>query len=134
MSVFLISSEGWPGLKAAEKAISSNSASLDIIEIAIREVEAEKSVVSVETGGWPNMIGEMELDASIMNGRMQMKNMELPLVLVREKWLGGVTILAIDKEGNHFVLAVGTNGGKEYFVQSDGMEKCEKREAELFPI
>ena len=308
MSVFLISSEGWPGIQAAEKAIGAHGASLDIIEAAIREVEAETSIVSVGTGGWPNMIGKMELDASIMNGRTLaagavgalkgfihpisvarqvmeglphillvgegasrfaeecgaekgenltdsaskgyqnwVKNnvtendkpdwpevsllpysekptdpektggtvcamciddnghmtvgvstsgwawkypgrlgdtpligsggyadekygaaacigsgemairagtaravvlylkmgLSLPdackeaaadLMALKGGWLGGVTILAIDKNGNHFVLAVGTGGDREYFVQGDGMEKCEKREAELFPI
>ncbi len=308
MSVFLINSEGWPGLRAAEEAIDEHRSSVDIIEAAIREVESETSVVSVGTGGWPNMIGEMELDASVMNGRtleagavgaikgyihpisVARQVMErLPHILLvgegasrfadecgaetgdsladsaskgyrnwvndnvsdtdktnwpevsllpysekptdpektggtvcalciddngncsvgvstsgwawkypgrlgdspqigsgcyadekygaaacigsgemairagtarsvvlylkmglslydacreaaadlaalKSGWLGGVTILAIDKNGDHFVLAVGEAGGKVYYVQSDGMEKCEKREAEIFPL
>jgi L-asparaginase len=41
---------------------------LDAIEAGIRLVEADLSVRTVGRGGWPNLIGEVELDACVMDG------------------------------------------------------------------
>lgn len=57
----------WPGLKRGGEVAGGSA--LDIVEQMIRPVEAEPSVHSVGLGAWPNMAGELELDASIMNGR-----------------------------------------------------------------
>jgi len=42
---------------------------LDAVERVIREVEADPAEHTVGVGGWPNLAGEVELDASIMDGR-----------------------------------------------------------------
>jgi L-asparaginase / beta-aspartyl-peptidase len=42
---------------------------IDAVEAVIREVEADTREHSVGVGGWPNLVGEVELDASIMEGR-----------------------------------------------------------------
>lgn len=42
---------------------------IDAVEAVIREVEADSREHSVGVGGWPNLVGEVELDASIMHGR-----------------------------------------------------------------
>ena len=41
---------------------------LDAVETVVRGVEADESEHSVGLGGYPNLIGEVELDASIMEG------------------------------------------------------------------
>jgi L-asparaginase len=41
---------------------------LDAIEAGIRIVGANSSVRTVARGGWPNLIGAIELDASVMDG------------------------------------------------------------------
>lgn len=41
---------------------------LDALESGIRAVESDPEVHSVGPGSWPNMLGELELDAAIMNG------------------------------------------------------------------
>jgi L-asparaginase / beta-aspartyl-peptidase len=41
---------------------------LDAVERVIREVESDPAEHSVGVGGWPNLVGEVELDASIMQG------------------------------------------------------------------
>ena len=56
------------------------------------------------------------------------------LVALKGSWLGGVTISAIDKTGDHYVLAVGESGGTTYYVQSADMNRCEKREGDVFPL
>ena len=40
----------------------------DVLEGCLREIEADQTVDSAGYGGFPNIIGEMELDASCMNG------------------------------------------------------------------
>jgi L-asparaginase / beta-aspartyl-peptidase len=42
---------------------------LDAVERVIRGVEADPEEHTVGVGGWPNLAGEVELDASIMDGR-----------------------------------------------------------------
>ena len=68
MKLILTNSEAWPGLDTAAALGNSGSSGLDIIEAAIREIEAEPEVHSVGRGAWPNAVGEHELDASIMDG------------------------------------------------------------------
>jgi N4-(beta-N-acetylglucosaminyl)-L-asparaginase len=40
----------------------------DVLEGCLREMEADEKIDSVGYGGFPNIVGEMELDASFMNG------------------------------------------------------------------
>ena len=47
----------------------TGGSALDAVERIIREVESDTREHTVGTGGWPNLVGEVELDASIMSGR-----------------------------------------------------------------
>ena len=40
----------------------------DVLEGYLREIEEDERIDSVGYGGFPNILGEMELDASFMNG------------------------------------------------------------------
>jgi beta-aspartyl-peptidase (threonine type) len=40
----------------------------DVLEGCLREIEADDKVDTVGYGAFPNLLGEMELDASCMNG------------------------------------------------------------------
>ena len=53
---------------AALAVLQSGGPALDAVETGIRAVEQEPSVRTVGVGGAPNRLGEMELDASIMEG------------------------------------------------------------------
>jgi L-asparaginase / beta-aspartyl-peptidase len=64
----LVSSEGKYGIDAGVEALRRGASSLDVIEAAIRPVEVAPECRSVGLGGWPNLTGEAELDASIMDG------------------------------------------------------------------
>lgn len=68
MAVMLTNAEGWPGLKSGVRLIGEGAAALDVVEQMIRDTEAEPEVHSVGLGSWPNAAGELELDASIMDG------------------------------------------------------------------
>jgi beta-aspartyl-peptidase (threonine type) len=49
--------------------LRNGGSALDAVECVIRDVETDPSEHSVGVGGWPNLVGEVELDASIMDGR-----------------------------------------------------------------
>lgn len=67
-SVVLANGEGGVGVQTAVDAIRSGRPVLDAIEAGIRVVELDPSVRTVGFGGAPNVLGEMECDASIMCG------------------------------------------------------------------
>ncbi len=69
MRIILTNSVGGVGMPAAVAALRAGRPALDVIEAGIRPVELEPTVNSVGRGGWPNLLGEVELDACIMDGR-----------------------------------------------------------------
>ncbi len=69
MRVVLANGEGGVGIEAAVAALRDGRSALDAVEQGIRPVELDPRVRSVGVGGWPNLLGEVELDASIMDGR-----------------------------------------------------------------
>ncbi|MDZ4786920.1 MAG: N(4)-(beta-N-acetylglucosaminyl)-L-asparaginase [bacterium] len=66
--IILTNDEGASGLPISVHALKDGKSTLDAIEAGIRFVELDPKVRCVGFGGAPNMLGEMELDASIMNG------------------------------------------------------------------
>jgi beta-aspartyl-peptidase (threonine type) len=57
------------GFAAGMRVLRRGGAAIDAVEAAIRRVEANPRDHSVGYGGLPNILGEVELDASIMDGR-----------------------------------------------------------------
>ncbi len=56
-------------LPAAMKILKQGGSAVDAVEAAIRLVEQDPEEHSVGVGGWPNLLGVVELDASIMDGQ-----------------------------------------------------------------
>ena len=67
--LIIASSNSAIGIEAAMRALSKGGSALDAVEIGIRLVEANPDEHSVGYNGYPNILGELELDASIMDGR-----------------------------------------------------------------
>jgi len=65
----IASSNGAIGIEQAMQALKNGGSALDAVEIGIRAVEANPDEHSVGYDGYPNILGELELDASIMDGR-----------------------------------------------------------------
>lgn len=63
------SENGRFGAIAAMKHLQEGGSALDAVEIACRVVEDDPEEHSVGYSGLPNILGEVELDASIMDGR-----------------------------------------------------------------
>ena len=69
MSVLLANSVATSGLDKTISLLKNNSTSLDAIEAGIRLVESDPNAGWVGYGGHPNLLGIVELDAGIMDGK-----------------------------------------------------------------
>ncbi len=63
------SANGRVGIVEAMSVLRRGRTALDAVEAGVRAVESNPDDHSVGLGGLPNMLGEVELDASIMDGR-----------------------------------------------------------------
>ena len=68
MRVVLTNNEGACGIGLSAAMLAEGHAVLDALEKGVRAVEASPDVWTVGRGGWPNLLGEVELDASVMDG------------------------------------------------------------------
>lgn len=66
--IILANEEGRVGIGAAVEALRAGRDCIAALEAGIRLVEADPSVRSVGRGGWPNILGKVELDAAVMDG------------------------------------------------------------------
>jgi beta-aspartyl-peptidase (threonine type) len=66
--IIVASRNGRVGLDAAWEVLEQGGSALDAIEIATRMVEDNPEDHTVGYSGYPNLLGEVELDASIMDG------------------------------------------------------------------
>jgi L-asparaginase / beta-aspartyl-peptidase len=67
--IVVASSNGRIGINAAIQILRQGGTAVDAVEAGIRLVESNPEDRSVGFNGYPNILGEVELDASIMNGR-----------------------------------------------------------------
>ncbi|MGH6799316.1 MAG: isoaspartyl peptidase/L-asparaginase, partial [Roseiarcus sp.] len=66
--IVVTNNEGTPGVGATAKRLADGVPGLDAIEAGIRLVESDETIRTVGRGGWPNLLGEVELDAAVMDG------------------------------------------------------------------
>ncbi len=66
--ILVTNNEGTLGVPTTARLLAQGAQGLDAIEAGIRMIEADPSVRTVGRGGWPNLLGEMELDACMMDG------------------------------------------------------------------
>jgi isoaspartyl peptidase/L-asparaginase-like protein (Ntn-hydrolase superfamily) len=64
----IASQRGEVGLAAGVELLRAGASAIDAVEAAIRVVESNEADHYVGVGGLPNLLGEVELDASIMDG------------------------------------------------------------------
>lgn len=67
--IIVASSNGRVGIRQAMEVLKAGGSALDAIEAGIHPVEDNPADDSVGYGGLPNILGAVELDASIMDGR-----------------------------------------------------------------
>ncbi|MEM7132356.1 MAG: N(4)-(beta-N-acetylglucosaminyl)-L-asparaginase [Chloroflexota bacterium] len=67
--IVIASANGDVGIEAAIDVLKSGGTAIDAVEAGIRLVEENMNDHSVGRNSYPNILGDLELDASIMNGR-----------------------------------------------------------------
>lgn len=66
--ILVTNNEGTPGAPVTAQRLREGQHALDAIEAGIRLVESDESIRTVGRGGWANLLGEVELDAAVMDG------------------------------------------------------------------
>ncbi|HEV2370352.1 MAG TPA: isoaspartyl peptidase/L-asparaginase, partial [Acidimicrobiales bacterium] len=66
--VVIASANGAFGIDQAWEVLAGGGSALDAVEVGTRAVEDNRDDHTVGLGGYPNLIGQVELDASIMDG------------------------------------------------------------------
>ena len=70
--ILIANGEGAPGVATTANLLRQGATGLDAIEAGIRLVEADPKVRSVGPGSWPNIVGVLQLDAAVMDGRTRL--------------------------------------------------------------
>jgi beta-aspartyl-peptidase (threonine type) len=66
--IIVTSANGRIGIERARRVLEQGGSALDAVEAGVREVEASPHCHTVGYSGYPNILGQIELDASIMDG------------------------------------------------------------------
>jgi L-asparaginase / beta-aspartyl-peptidase len=67
--IVVASTNGNVGIKESMRVLKAGGSAMDAVEAGIRLVEDNLEDHTVGTSGYPNLLGEVELDASIMDGK-----------------------------------------------------------------
>lgn len=116
--IIIASRNGDVGIAQAMDVLKNGGRAIDAVEVGIRLVEANPEDHTVGYNGWPNIIGELELDASIMDGKTlssgavaAMKGFPYAISVARQ---------VIDRKLPHVLLA---GNGAERFAREIGAEQ-----------
>ncbi len=121
LPVMVASENGRAGMTAAMALLRQGGSALDAVELACRITEDDPEDHSVGYGGLPNVAGEVELDASIMDGR----TLETGAVAALMGYGNPITLARRVMEQLPHVLLVGR--GAERFAAELGMQPASQR-------
>ena len=117
--ILVASGNGDVGMEAGMAILRRGGSALDAVEAACRVVEDNLDDHSVGTGGYPNSDGEVELDASLMDGTTRragavaaLKNYPYPISVARA---------VLERLPRHVLLA---GDGAARFAAAEGFETC----------
>jgi L-asparaginase / beta-aspartyl-peptidase len=112
--IVVASSNGRSGIGEAMRVLRSGGSALDAVEQGIMRVEDDPDDHTVGRGGLPNLIGEVELDASIMDGRLlaagavaALKHYAHPISIARQVMLETPHVLLAGEGAARFAAEVG---------------------------
>jgi isoaspartyl peptidase/L-asparaginase-like protein (Ntn-hydrolase superfamily) len=69
MMIVIASANGQVGIREAMRVLKGGGSAVDAVEAGIQPVESNPEDHTVGYSGLPNLLGEVELDASLMDGR-----------------------------------------------------------------
>src|SRR5690242_10497980 len=102
------------GLEAGRTILAQGGAALDAVEAAVRVTEDDPLDWSVGFDGLPNLLGEVELDASVMVGSTRkagavagVQTMKNPITLARKVMEESPHVLLVGEGADRFARAMG---------------------------
>lgn len=107
------------GTEVARRVLQEGRSALDAVESGIRDIEADPAIDSVGLGGSPNILGEMEYDAAIMDG----SNLMAGSVGALGNYLHAISVARKVMERLPHVMLVGS--GADRFAREIGAEERE---------
>jgi len=117
-SVVLTNGEGGVGIRRAIDTLMNTGSALDAVEAGIRVVELDPKVRSVGFGGAPNILGQMECDASIMCGASlrtgavgALKNYFHPISVARQVMERTPHVMLVGEGAEIFAAEIGESRG-----------------------
>ncbi|MFX0202432.1 MAG: N(4)-(beta-N-acetylglucosaminyl)-L-asparaginase [Candidatus Hodarchaeota archaeon] len=101
------------GLIKGMEQLKTGASAIDAVETAIKVIENDPEDFSVGIGGFPNLLGEIELDASIMCGRTlrcgavaAVKHYQNPISLARKVMELSPHVFLVGEGAERFVAAI----------------------------
>lgn len=116
--LIIASANGAVGIDAAMRALKNGGSAVDAVEAGIRLVEADPAERSVGYNGYPNILGQLELDASIMDGGTL--NCGAVAIMRGFPYAISVARQVMDRKLPHVMLA---GAGAERFAREIGAEQ-----------
>ncbi len=119
--LIIASANGAVGMAAAMRALKNGGSALDAVEAGIRLVEADPAEHSVGYNGYPNILGQLELDASIMDGA----TLNAGAVAIMRGFPFAISVArqVMERKLPHVLLA---GAGAERFAQEIGAERWDE--------
>ncbi|MCP4180305.1 MAG: asparaginase [bacterium] len=117
--IFIANDEGRCGVPTAAKLLAEGNDSLRSIIGGIKLVESNSTIRTVGKGGWPNILGEVELDSSVMDG----DTLRTGAVGSLRGYAHAVEVAYEIMQRLQYEIVVGA--GAERFAHDIGAETCE---------
>ena len=116
--IVVASKNGIVGIKESMRVLEAGGSAVDAVEAGIRLVEANPDDHTVGYSGYPNLLGQVELDASIMDGC----NLAAGAVGAMQGYKHPVSVARKVMDNLPHVFLVGR--GAERFAAEMGFERC----------
>lgn len=117
MVVAIASRNGEKAVDIAMKVLRSGGSALDAVEEGVKSVEDDPEDTTVGYGGIPNLLGEVELDASIMDGA----TLQAGAVAGVKHFKNPISIARRVMERTPHVMLIGD--GADLFAEIQGFQK-----------
>lgn len=136
--IIVASTNGKVGISAAMEVLRNGDSAMNAVEAGIRLVENNPQDHTVGLGGIPNLLGEVELDASIMDGRTlaagavaAVRGYEHPISIARKVMEELPHVLLVGSGAERFAAEMGFQRGE--LLTEEARETWEERLRQAIP-
>jgi beta-aspartyl-peptidase (threonine type) len=136
--IVVASSNGLVSIAEAMDVLRQGGSAVDAVEAGIRGVEANPEDHSVGIGGYPNLVGQIEVDAGIMDGRDlaagavgALQNFKHPISVARKVMEHLPHVLLVGEGARRFALEMGAERGE--LLTAEAQQAWEERMRSAMP-